>query len=114
MQNTFKFLKYLRKIFEKKSKIFFSHTLWPKPLIQFNPSFEIAGDIDTIIKQGIVNDRTICFFRIKTLYTSKRGFEAWQEQKHSYYIRNGMVVSRLHLSVQFLTIFLIFKQTKRY
>jgi hypothetical protein len=27
--------------------------LWPEPLIQFNPAYEIAGDITKITKEGV-------------------------------------------------------------
>jgi len=29
--------------------------LWPSPLLQFNPSFEIAGDVGDLASQGVVH-----------------------------------------------------------
>lgn len=47
---------------------FSSHTLWPKPLIQFNPSFQIEGDIDSIIAKGLVNEELKHVFKGYKLY----------------------------------------------
>lgn len=37
--------------------------LWPSPLLQFNPSFESAGDVSLLTKQGIVDEAFTDIFR---------------------------------------------------
>ncbi len=40
-----------------------SGTLWPSPLLQFNPSFEVAGNVGTLTEQGLVHPAFADIFR---------------------------------------------------
>ena len=43
--------------------------LWPKPLIQFNPGFEVYGDIDKFIEKGILAPELKYIFKNYKLYS---------------------------------------------
>src|SRR5690554_2955997 len=47
---------------------FKSQKLWPEALIQFNPSFEIAGDIDKVVSEGLLNENLKYVFKEYKLY----------------------------------------------
>ena len=34
---------------------FTDESLWPKPLIQMNPSFDFGGSVDSLIQSGLLN-----------------------------------------------------------
>jgi superfamily II DNA/RNA helicase len=40
-----------------------SGKLWPSPLLQFNPSFEVAGDVGSLTAQGLVHSAFADIFR---------------------------------------------------
>ena len=40
--------------------------LWPQPLIQMNPSFEVGGWIDALVESQILHEKCKDIFRIKT------------------------------------------------
>ena len=40
--------------------------LWPQPLIQMNPSFEVGGWIDDLVQQGTLHDECQRVFKIKS------------------------------------------------
>lgn len=42
--------------------------LWPQPLLQFNPSYELAGSIEEITKAGILHGATTDIFKGYSLY----------------------------------------------
>jgi superfamily II DNA or RNA helicase len=42
--------------------------LWPEPLLQFNPSYEMAGSVATIAKAGVLNGAITDIFRGYSLY----------------------------------------------
>ena len=42
--------------------------LWPEPLLQFNPAYEIVGKIDDIAKQGVVHTDLADVFKGYSLY----------------------------------------------
>jgi len=56
------------RIREKVNNYFSSHSPWPKPLIQFNPSFEISGSIDEIISKEVVDENLRYVFDGYKLY----------------------------------------------
>jgi superfamily II DNA/RNA helicase len=43
--------------------------LWPEPLLQFNPSFEIAGGIETLAKAGSIHPEIPKIFKGYSLYS---------------------------------------------
>ncbi|MBI2480158.1 MAG: hypothetical protein HYV60_16465 [Planctomycetia bacterium] len=40
--------------------------LWPQPLIQMNPSFEVGGWIDDVVSQGVLHEDCRRIFRVKS------------------------------------------------
>lgn len=42
--------------------------LWPEPLLQFNPSYEMAGSVATIAKAGVLNGAITDIFKGYSLY----------------------------------------------
>lgn len=42
--------------------------LWPQPLLQFNPSFEMAGSVDDIAKAGVLHGAITQIFKGYSLY----------------------------------------------
>lgn len=42
--------------------------LWPEPLLQFNPSFEIAGSIEEVVKSGVLHSEISDIFKGYSLY----------------------------------------------
>jgi len=42
------------KILNTVTKEFNSGNLYPEPLVQFNPSFESGGNVDDLVKQGVL------------------------------------------------------------
>ena len=40
--------------------------LWPQPLIQLNPNFEMGGWIDGLVEEGLLNPKSRDVFRLKT------------------------------------------------
>src|ERR1035437_2047827 len=59
------------KINEEVSQYFKAKKLWPQALIQFNPAFEISGNTDGLIKQGILNEK------LKYVFA---GYNLWRHQ----------------------------------
>src|ERR1035437_6130313 len=53
---------------EKVSRYFEEKKLWPQALIQFNPAFEIYGNIYDMIRQGIFHDSMQYVFPNYSLY----------------------------------------------
>src|SRR5436309_15838757 len=43
--------------------------LWPQPLLQFNPSFEMGGSVDDIAKAGVLHGAITDIFKGYSLYT---------------------------------------------
>ena len=39
--------------------------LWPDPLIQMNPSFEMGSSVDELVQQGVLHSECNRIFRIK-------------------------------------------------
>lgn len=56
------------RIREKVTEYFASHSLWPDPLIQFNPSYEKSDSIENLSQQGIVVGELIHIFKDYPLY----------------------------------------------
>ena len=52
----------------KSIKIWVKGKLWPEPLLQFNPAYEIVGKIDDIAKQGVVHTDLADVFKGYSLY----------------------------------------------
>nr|MBP7498110.1 DEAD/DEAH box helicase [Bacteroidales bacterium] len=51
------------RIREKVNEEFDSGRLYPEPLIQFNPSFELAGSVDDLVKNGdLINEFNNIFY----------------------------------------------------
>ncbi|MFC1734740.1 DEAD/DEAH box helicase, partial [Candidatus Hydrogenedentota bacterium] len=46
--------------------------LWPQPLLQFNPAYEMAGDIDSITASGILHSDARHVFKGYSLYRHQR------------------------------------------
>jgi hypothetical protein len=42
--------------------------LWPEPLLQFNPAYEMAGGIDEIAKSGVLHGAVVDIFKGYSLY----------------------------------------------
>ena len=42
--------------------------LWPQPLLQFNPSYEMAGDIREVVKAGVLDGAVTDIFKGYSLY----------------------------------------------
>lgn len=42
--------------------------LWPEPLLQFNPSFEIVGRVDSFVEQGLLHSDFVHIFKGYSLY----------------------------------------------
>lgn len=37
--------------------------LWPEPLLQFNPSFEISGSVSELAKNGVIHNELADIFK---------------------------------------------------
>jgi len=42
--------------------------LWPQPLLQFNPAYEMAGSVEDVINAGLLHDDTRYIFKNYSLY----------------------------------------------
>ena len=57
-----------KRIKDSVNEYFKSQKLWPQELIQFNPSFEIAGDINDFVNSGLLNENLKYVFNGYKLY----------------------------------------------
>ena len=53
---------------EKVSQYFEQKKLWPQALIQFNPAFEVSGNINDVVNQGILHEKMKYVFPDYSLY----------------------------------------------
>ena len=47
-------------------------SLWPDPLLQFNPAYELAGTIDKVVEEGLLHDDAKHIFSGYSLYRHQR------------------------------------------
>ena len=72
-----------RRIHDAVDEYFKSQKLWPQSLIQFNPSFEIAGDINEIVDKGLLNEKLKYVFHDYKLYRHQvEALELGTKDKH--------------------------------
>ena len=71
------------RIHDAVDEYFKSQKLWPQYLIQFNPSFEIAGDINDVISKGLLNENLKYVFSHYKLYRHQvEALELGTKDKH--------------------------------
>lgn len=56
------------KIRDSVENYFSSQKLWPQALLQFNPAFKLAGDIDQLISEGLLNKNLKYIFKDYKLF----------------------------------------------
>lgn len=63
--------------------------LWPDPLIQFNPSFEKSGSVDTLIAEGILASELRHVFQGVSLYTHQIEAMRMGSKPRSFVVTSG-------------------------